>query len=233
MRTGALIGAVLLSVGPTVRPTAAQVGYDPARSPYVDMRRTTGATVFTGWLGGQRGREGVGHTNGQTFTVGYEIPLGTGPVSFYTSVTYALTERNVINPFRDDSVRLTGPYDDDMTLIDLGLRFNLTGNKTWHGFGLYGSGALGMAISRGSPPDSGSYAFKRKMTFTPGLGVRFFPARRVSMVADFRVAVWRLRYPPDYFQVRSNDGIPVLDSKAPDVDWTIHPWISFGLGWNF
>ena len=233
-RAGVALGALfLLSIGPSVHPSAAQVGYDPANSPYVDMRRTSGVVAFTGFLGGQRGRLGIGHTNGQTYTVGYEIPLGTGPLSFYGSFTYALTERNVINPFQDDSVRLSGPFDDDMSLIDLGLRFNLTGNKTWHGLGIYGSGAVGMAISRGSPPDSGSYSFKRKMTFTPGLGLRFFPVRRLSMVADFRVAVWRLRYPPDYFQARSADGIPVLGSRDPDVDWTIHPWISFGLGWNF
>lgn len=227
------MGAVLvLSAGPTIRPSAAQVGHDPAHSPYVDMRRTHGVLFYSGWIGGDRGRLKVGHANGQTFTVGYEIPLG-GPASFYSSFTYARTERFVIDPFKDDSVRLEGPFDDDMSLIDLGLRFNLTGNKTWHGFGLYASGALGMAISMGSPADTGSYAFKRKMTFTPGLGMRFFPARRVSVVVDGRVAVWRLRYPPDYFRAVSDDGIPVLAEDAPEVDWTVHPWISIGLGWNF
>ena len=229
----ALIGAVVvLSIGPTVQPSTAQVGHDPARSPFVDMRRTHGLVAYTGWIGGDRGSLGIGHANGPTYTLGYEIPLG-GPLSFYSSFTYARTERFVINPFHDDSVRVSGPFDDDMSLIDLGLRFNLTGNKTWHGLNLYASGALGMAISRGSPLDSGSYNFRRKMTFTPGLGMRFFPMRRMSVVVDGRLAAWRLRYPPDYFRAVSNDGIPVLVEGDPEVEWTVHPWISFGLGWNF
>jgi hypothetical protein len=232
-RVGAAIGAVFfLSIGPSVHPSAAQVGHDPARSPYVDMRRTHGIVFYSGWIGGDRGTLQIGHADGRTYTVGYEIPLG-GTLSFYSSFTYAQTNRYVINPFRDDSVRLAGPFDDDMSIVDLGLRFNLTGNKTWHGIGLYASGAMGMAISMGTPQDSGSYTFKRKMTFTPGLGMRLFPTRRFSVVVDGRLTAWRLRYPPDYFRAVSSDGIPVLAEDAPEVEWTVHPWISFGLGWNF
>lgn len=228
----ALAAAIALSIGPSVQRAGAQVGHDPAHSPYVDMRRTHGLYAYSGWLGGDRGFLQIGHANGQTYTVGYEIPLG-GVLAFYGSLSYAKTERYVINPFRDDSVRLAGPFDDDMSLIDLGLRFNITGNKTWHGVNLYASGSMGMAISMGTPLDSGSYNFKRKMTFTPGLGMRFFPVRRMSVVVDGRLAAWRLRYPPDYFRAVSNDGIPVLKEGDPETEWTVHPWISFGLGWNF
>jgi hypothetical protein len=211
---------------------AAQVGHDPARSPYNDMRRTHSTSFMTGWLGGQRGREGVGHTNGQTFTIGYEIPVG-GPTSFYTSFTYALTERYVVDPLKNVGERRSGPFEDDMSLIDLGLRFNVTGNKTWHGLGIYATGAIGMAISMGGPPDPGAYEFKRKMTFNGGLGLRWFPTQRLSLVADSKFTWWRLKYPPDYYRAASPDGIPVLLPGDPETDWTFHPWISVGLGWNF
>jgi hypothetical protein len=225
---------VFLSVIPSFRPSVAvaQIGHDPAHSPYVDLRRTTGPMFLTGWLGGERGRLKVGHANGRTYTVAFDVPISR-PMSFVSSVTYALTERFVINPFRDDSVRLSGPFDDDMLLIDAGLRFNITGGKTWRGFSAYVSGALGVAISSGSPPDSGSYKFGKKVTVTPGAGLRFYPSRRFSMLVDARVIAWRLQYPPDYFRVVSSDGIPVLTTNDPEVDWTIHPLISFGLGWNF
>lgn len=229
----AVVLIALLSVLPSFRPSvAAQVGHHPARSPYLDLRRTTGPVFLTGWLGGERGRLNVGHANGRTFTVGMEFPIS-GPMSLVPTISYALTERFVVNPFRDDSVRTTGPFDDDMLLIDIGLRFNITGQKTWHGLTAYVSGALGMAISSGSPPDSGSYKFGKRVMLTPGAGLRFYPSRRFSVLVDGRVAAWRLRYPPDYFRVVSDDGIPVLTTDDPDLDWTIHPWISIGLGWNF
>lgn len=233
-RVGTLAIVAFLTVFPALRPcAAAQVGHDPARSPYMDLRRTTGPMVLTGWVGGQRGRLNVGHTNGPTITVAMEFPLS-GPMSLVPTISYAFTERYVLNPFRDDSVRLSGPFDDDMLMIDIGLRFNITGQKTWHGLAAYVSGSFGMAISSGSPPDSGSYTFGKRVMLTPGAGLRFYPSRRFSVLVDGRVAAWRLRYPPDYFQVLSADGIPVLvNGVDPDVDWTIHPWISIGLGWNF
>ena len=67
----------------------------------------------------------------------------------------------------------------------------------------------------------------------PTTGGSSFPGRRLSVLADARVVAWRLTYPPDYFRVVSSDGIPVLTTDDPDVDWTIHPLISIGLGWNF
>lgn len=225
--------AGLMTVLPSLRPcVAAQVGHDPARSPYVDLRRTKGPIFLTGWLGGQHGRVQVGHANGLTYTAGFELPVS-GPLSVVSTVSWARTERFVVNPFRDDSVRTTGPVDDDLILVDLGLRFNLTGGKTWHGLLLYVSGSTGIAFGNGSPPDSGSYRFSKKMTFTPGAGLRFYASRKLSVLVDGRMVAWRLSYPPDYFRVASADGIPVLNTGDPDVEWTVHPWISIGLGWNF
>jgi len=231
MRTA--LAFVILSVLPSVRPSVAvaQVGHDPAHSPYVDLRHTSGAVFLTGWLGGERGRLKIGHANGRTYTAGFEVPISR-PVSFISSVTYALTNRYVINPFAHDSVRLSGPFDDDMLLVDVGARFTITGGKTWHGLTAYVSGALGMAISSGSPPDSGLYNFGKKVTLTPGAGLRFYPGR-LSVLVDGRVVAWRLTYPPDYFRAPSANVTPVLGPDDPDVDWTIHPMISIGLGWNF
>jgi hypothetical protein len=232
VRKVGLGAAMLLTLGPMARPAAAQVGHDPRNSPYVDLRRTQGAVFMTGWLGGERGRLKIGPSEGQTFTVGYEIPVS-GPMTFFPSVTYLRTNRYVVNPFRDDSVRLTGPFDDAMLLLEVGLRFFITGGKTWNGITAYVGGSLGMAVNDEGPADSGSYKFGKKVALTPGAGLRFYPSRRFSVLVDGRVAAWRLLYPPDYFRVASSDGIPVLTSDDPDVDWTIHPWISIGLGWNF
>jgi hypothetical protein len=234
LRRGAVVlgAAALCTVSPTVRPSVAQVGYDPARSPFRDVTHEKGPFVTTGWLAGERGRVGVGHANGSTITAGFEFPI-TGNLNFFTSFTYALTDRYIVDPTKDDSVRKTGPFEDDMSILDIGVRFSLTGRKTWRNLAPYLRAAAGLATSRGSPVDSSGYRFGRKIAFSPGAGVRWYPSRRVIVVLDGRATLWRLRYPPDFHAIRSPDGIPVLAADQPRTDWTVHPWVSVGVGWTF
>jgi hypothetical protein len=221
---------VALFVFPSV--VAAQVGYDPAHSPYHDLRRGSGMFFRGGYLTGDRGRVHVGHSNGNTFTGGYELTV-MGPLSFQASVTYALTDRFVVDPFKDDSVRRSGPFKDDMLLIEAGLRFNLTGRKTWRNLAPYILAGTGVAVSQGSPADSSGYSFGKKASFTFGGGFRLYPTRRMNLAVEGRAVMWRLRYPPDFRRISSPDGIPILDVDAPDKDWTVHPMLSIGAGWAF
>src|SRR5439155_1573941 len=67
----------------------------------------------------------------------------------------------------------------------------------------------------------------------PQAGVRWYPARRVSVRADFRLVLWKLRYPLGYKQPSPVDGGRVLPLDASLDEWTSHPWITIGLGWTF
>lgn len=229
-----LLGAAPLLAGVLcAQPALAQVGYDPAHSPFRDLRGGMGPVFMTGKLWGDRGRVPVGHANGSTFTVGWETSLK-GPSHFIARVTYALTERFVVDPSKDDSVRQSGPFDDDMLMIDLGVRFGLSGRKTWHNLAPYLTGTVGLAISEGSPAaDSSGYKFGKKLTFAPGAGIRWYPRRNISVMFDARAVFWRLRYPPDFHAIRSADGIPVVPPDETLTDWTAHPVLSFGVGWTF
>jgi hypothetical protein len=213
--------------------SVAQVGHDPRNSPYHDLRRGMGGYFQVGYLSGARGKVPVGHSNGMTYTVGYELSISQSPTSFWTTVSYALTDRFVIDPYKDDSVRKSGPFPDDMLLIDLGLRFNLTGMKSWHGLVPYVSGSAGLAISSGSPPDSSGYQFRRKLTFSPGLGFKLVPGRRLAINVEGRAVFWRLTYPLAFKQVLSSDGIPALAGDQKDTEWIAHPWVRVGVGWTF
>src|SRR5260370_28929485 len=55
---------------------SAQVGYDPAHSPYRDTPGGGVAVVSLGYLGGSRGSVGVGVSNGATGGLRYEPPVG-------------------------------------------------------------------------------------------------------------------------------------------------------------
>ncbi len=226
VRRAAIVSAgVLLSAGPADRLTA-QVGHDPGQSPYKDVRPGGTLLVSGGYFGGSRGGPGVGISNGPTAGLRYEVPFG-GALGVSLGVAYAQTTRFVVDYTKDSLTRKTGPFDTDVVLVDAGLQLALSGRKTWHGLAPYVGGALGLAIGGGSPPDPSNYDFGSKFTVAPGAGIRWYPARRVSVRTDFRVVLWRLTYPSEY-KVGG-----VLPPDARLTEWTAHPWISVGLGWTF
>jgi len=227
----AVSGAVLLSVSPTVRPSLAQVGYDPAHSPYRDIPRGGVGVVSVGYLGGSRGSVGVGLSDGITGGIRYEVLFGAVGASL--GLAYGRTDRFVVNPYKDTVSRKTGPFDNDVVLVDAGLQLSLTGRKTWRGFAPYVGGALGVAISGAAPRDTSGYRFGTKFTVAPNAGVRWYPARRLSVRGDFRLVLWKLTYPVQYKVPDTIDNTPVLAPTAAVSEWTAHPWATIGIGWTF
>src|SRR5438128_1544783 len=158
--------AVLLSVGPAVRPAAAQVGYPPDRSPFHDVK-LGGTFVFgVGYLGGSRGKVGVGPSDGNVFGIRYELPIGRALVAML-GVSDALTSRYVVDPTKDSASRTSGPKDNSLVLADAGLHLRLAGAKTWHGLAPELGISLGVAYAARVPGDSSQYDFSTKITFGP------------------------------------------------------------------
>ena len=228
----AICGLVLLSVGPTVRLSVGQVGHEPSHSPYHDIRRGGVGVITFGYLGGSRGGPGVGISDGPTGGLRYEVAFGNA-LGASLGIAYAQTTRFVVDPTKDSLSRRSGSFDTDVVLADVALQLALTGRKTWHGFAPYVGGAFGVALGGGSPPDPSGYDFGTKLTVAPGAGLRWYPARRVSVRTDFRLVLWRLNYPLGYKQPSTIDGSRVLPLEAPLTEWTAHPWITIGLGWTF
>jgi hypothetical protein len=225
-----LVVGLLMSNLPTFQ-LSAQVGYDPAHSPYRDIPRGGVGVISVGYLGGSRGSVGVGLSDGPTGGIRYEIPFGAIGASF--GLAYGRTDRFVVNPYRDTLSRKTGPVDNDVVLADAGLQLSLTGRKTWRGFAPYIGGAMGVAISGAAPRDTSGYKFGTKFTIAPNAGVRWFPSRRLSVRGDFRLVLWKLNYPLQYKVPDTTDNTPVLSPQAATSEWTAHPWATIGVGWNF
>src|SRR5207302_730857 len=221
---------VLFSIVPAFH-LSAQVGHEPSHSPYHDIRRGGVGVITVGYLGGSRGGPGVGISDGPTGGLRYEVAFGNA-LGASLGIAYAQTTRFVVDPTKDSLSRRTGPFNTDVVLADVALQLALTGRKTWHGFAPYLGGAFGAAIGGGSPPDPTGYDFGTKLTVAPGAGLRWYPARCVSVRTDFRLVLWRLKYPLDY-KNPSPDGSRVLPLTAPLTEWTAHPWITIGLGWCY
>src|SRR3989449_4702343 len=138
---GALVWLIVVA---SYNGVAAQVGHEPAHSPYHDVRGG-GVLVFTfGYLGGSRGSVGVGPSEGRTGGIRYEVPFGA--VGAALGLAYARMNRFVVDPFTDTTSRKSGPSNNDVVLLDAGLQLILTGRKTWRGVAPYARGGLGGGI---------------------------------------------------------------------------------------
>src|SRR6267143_7021100 len=104
-----MILGMFLSNIPTVQ-LSAQVGHDPAHSPYRDILLHSGPVFFFGHLGADRGTAGAGTSNASTFGARYEIPAGRA-LHFQFTGAYLRGDRFIINPRADSSspARRTGP----------------------------------------------------------------------------------------------------------------------------
>jgi hypothetical protein len=230
-----LVGMFLSNI-PTVQ-LSAQVGHDPARSPYRDILLHSGPVLFVGHLGGDRGAAGAGTSNALTLGVRYEIPAGRA-LHFQFTGAYLHGDRFILNPRADSSspARRTGPFKSDLGLFELGMQLRLTGNKTWHGLAPYVGTGLGLMFDVNSPGDTtkSGYQFGSKLTIAFATGVRWYPIRRLMINGDVRAHFWRLKYPLSFHDsTQAPDGSRVIPISQPLSDWTLHPWISVGIGWIF
>jgi len=229
-RLGIALAAVSLTAYPPDRLTA-QVGYDPAHSPYHDAPASNGPIFFAGYLGGGRGNVPVGLSGGNTWGVRYNLSFGS--TSIVLGASYGQTTRRIVNPFVATAKNTSGLINCDVVVVDAGLQMAITGPKTWHGLAPYVGATLGAAIGSELGQDTSGYRFGTKFTFGPVAGAKFYLGRRVSLSTDFRLIFWRLSYPTNYLVPNAVDGKSVLALGAATNNWTTHPWISLGLGWAF
>src|SRR5256885_4624697 len=201
---------VLLAIVPSFN-LSAQVGHEPSQSPYHDIRRGGVGVITFGYLGGSRGGPGVGISDGHTGGLRYEVAFGNA-LGASLGIAYAQTTRFVVDPTKDSLSRRSGPVDTDVVLADVALQLALTGRKTWHGFAPYVGGAIGVAMGGGSPPDPSGYDFGTKLTVAPEGGLRWYPARRLSVRTDFRLVLGRPQVPP-----RSQPPAPLHRRPVPSL----------------
>ena len=229
-RWAVAVVVALLAVQPSSR-LVGQVGYDPAHSPYRDAPTGSGPVFYAGYLGGGRGRVPVGISDGNTWGLRYDLAFGSASIEL--GAAYGQTTRRIVNPFVAVKNNTSGLIDCDIVLVDATLKMALTGPKTWHGLAPYIGASLGVAKGSELGQDTSGYSFGTKFTFAPVVGTKFYVGRRLSVSADFRAVFWRLAYPSQFKQPDKADGIPVLAFDAAEFNWTVHPWITLGLGWKF
>jgi hypothetical protein len=182
------------------RSLSAQVGHDPAHSPYRDIVHGKSVTIMIGDVGGNGGQVGVGPHNGRSYGARFDLRLS-APVQFGITVARAELERFVVSAADSVATRKKGPVDQNLTMIETTLQLNLTGKKTWNHLAPFLSGSLGWTKGSGLPAsvqDSSGFKFGSKLYLAPAVGVRAYITQSLFLRLEARQLFWKLSYPLAY-----------------------------------
>lgn len=222
-----LYGVVaLLAAGPVV----AQVGHDPAHSPYRDLEHTQELTWLFGYTRARHDPAGVEPQSAPVTGLRYEINLA-GPLALSADFTRLFAERNVVDPAKPLATRNQGTESAPVYAADVALALDLTGRKSWNHLVPQLRGGLGLVSGR-AKDDSSGFSFGTPFAFTFGGGLKFVPGGRLQLRADVTDRVFKLSYPDSYYR-KASDNTSVLSDPTPRSFYTHHTALTVGVSYLF
>lgn len=209
---------------------AAQVGYEPRKSPYRDLEHRQELTFFAGQFTARVDPAKVAPRSGPMVGAHYELRM-TGPAYFTVNSAMVVSERQVINPSKLLKDRFLGTKPVTMLLTDIGFALNLTGYKSWHGI----VPALGVGAGIGAgfdKVDVGLYKYGYPFMLVVRPTIKFAPHGHWQGRIDVSNFLYRIRYPDSYF-TKSTADPTVLDPAAGRNIWTRNPGFTAGVTYSF
>lgn len=212
-------------------------------SPYDFLETSQGLYGYGTYVLTDRGALEMGPHSGPAAGLGYSLRIS-GPFVLDARIAYFPTKRTVYdidltvdsaavadNPMAD--LTEVGEADLSLMLLDASLRFDLTGPRTWHNLQPYAllgvGGVLGVSsengVEEGLPTDLDiRVRFRNGVTGHVGGGIEWHPSRRLTLRADARDLLWKLRIPDGFLR----------PGRVIDTDeWVQSAHLSLGLGYRF
>ena len=212
-------------------PAVAQVGHEPALSPYSDLDYNQELSVLFGYSRMRHDPAGIAPQSASSVGVRYELNL-VGPLALSTDFSTAFASRDEIDPAMPKATRVVRRQSATVTGADLALALNLTGRKSFHHVVPQIRGGLGFMHSSAAD-DSSGFSFGTPFAFTIGGGLKFVPASgRVQLRLDVTDRIFKLSYPDAYFRLTS-DQTAVLDVSTPRSFYTHHTALTVGVSYLF
>jgi len=233
MTARATLATAITAITAITAPLAAQVGHDPAKSPYRDIRAGLYIVPGGGYFFGNGGEVGVAPHDGPIGSLQFAF-MADKTISILAGFHYGMLERVLIDPTVAKPEQVQGTVDHSTIWIDAALHFNMTGGKHWHGFAPYGGIATGISFTENVVEDPGSFSMGTKFTFSPLLGTRYFLGKSY-LFAEARFQFWQISYPSTYAQEPigvppSPEGPQAVIPTGVLKEWSVTPWVRAGLG---
>jgi hypothetical protein len=202
-------------------------------SPYRFVERNQSLGFYGGWVGASAATIDVGPQSGPAFGLRYRIRLS-GAFDGEVDVSAIPTNRFVTDTIRvGDGRRVLGEAPMALVNAQAGLRFNVTGPRTFHGvqpFVLFGGGVVIDAAGRDALdeelPEDARYRFGTSFAGQFGAGTEWYATDRISLRLDARNVLWRMRT-PDAF--RRGDAARLI----PETQWKRNLVFAAGVGLHF
>ncbi len=213
-------------------PVAAQgiYGYAPEKSPYRDVDSQSELSVFTGYLIDAKDEAGVEPQSAPVIGIREMVHLG-GPAIFFGRITHSFSQRTVIDPSSTEAFRDIATTSAGLTILDLDLGLNFTGDRSWHNLMPYFGVGPGVVSDLGAPRDAGHYHFGTAFAATYGGGFRWVTTSRLSFHVDMNAYLWAYHYPSSYHNT-STDGTQVIATGHHLVGWRNNGLVAFGLSYQ-
>ena len=223
------ITAVMLLLGATGA-TAQRID-----TPYRFFDQTQAAGLAVAYINTDKGSVGLGPESGVAFGGRYHIRLS-GPFFIEGEALYFPTTRAVLDTYivtADSTFEQVGEADIAIALVQASLRFQVTGQRTWHGilpFILLGAGVALEAQDDDEAdeavPSEARFDFGTTFAGQLGAGIEFFPARGLAIRIDARNILWQLET-PQALQLRD------IGRTLPAEEWTNNITASVGISIHF
>jgi Outer membrane protein beta-barrel domain len=211
-------------------PASAQVGHEPAKSPYVDLEYSQELTLLGGYLRTRHDPAGILPTSRSMFGARYEITL-TGPFALSADFITGSGDRHVVDPTKPAATRNVGTQSNPVFAADIAAAMNLTGTRSWHKLVPQVRAGVGLVRSA-AKDDSSGYSFGTPFAFTFGGGVKYVPGGRFQLRADITDHVFKQAYPDAYYRLASDNTALVPTTTARSF-YTHHTALTIGVSYLF
>lgn len=202
-------------------------------SPYRFVDPGQAATLYAGYVWAQPGTLDLGPEPGPIFGARYQLRLS-GPLVALGGVGLLTTTRAVLDTVpADTTLQVVGDAGLDLLLIKAGLRFDITGSRTYRSFQPFLRANGGMAIGVGggseesdSLPSDVQFDFGTSFLFELGTGLEWYLRPATTFRVDATTTLWKVRTPRPF--LFGDAGL-----RRPDADWTQNFGLTFGLSIRF
>jgi hypothetical protein len=210
------VAAALALLAPLAEAASAQ----SIDSPYRFIETQQEASLFAGTLSAETGQLGMGPASASLFGGRWGIRVS-GPFVFEVEGAYLPTSRTVVDTARvdpengDSSFITLGQADANILMGHVGLRFDLVGPRTWHGFMPFVRVGGGLAVDlsgtdenlEGDLPETARFDFGTTFAGEVAAGLEYYVSPSLGVRVDARTLLWKLGVPDDFRLLEQSRGV--------------------------
>ncbi|HET9985410.1 MAG TPA: outer membrane beta-barrel protein [Longimicrobiales bacterium] len=222
----------LLTLILAAAPARAQRITSPYR--YIDERQSV--QLFGGHVTTKQPFTELGPSSGAFAGGRYAIRMN-GPLEIEAQLAYFPTTRTVRDTTftvhgADSTFTPIGSAKQRLMVATAGLRFDLTGPRTWHGLQPFVAAGGGVAVGVNGANDADQqvpadlrFRFGTSFAASVGGGLEWYITRNVGLRGDARAFLWKIKTPQAF---------AVTDARVPaNGDWTQNLSLTAGLAVHF